>query len=47
MYLIAKKMINNNKEWIKRGKLEKFPSVKFSKFNALYNHVSKLYKFRH
>ena len=47
MYLIAKKMINNNKKWIKCRKLEKFSSVKFSKFNALCDHVSKLYKAWH
>jgi hypothetical protein len=44
MYLIAKKMINNNKKGTKRRKLEKFSSVKFSKFNTLYNYVSRLYK---
>ena len=42
MYLIAKKMIDNNKKWAKSGVLGKF-----SKFNSLYNYVSKLYKIWH
>jgi hypothetical protein len=44
MYLIAKKMIENNKKWAKHRELEKISSVKFSKFNVLYNNISKLYK---
>ncbi len=47
MYLIAKKMIENNKKWAKLREPEKFSSVKFSKFNSLYNYVSKLYKAWH
>jgi len=47
MYLIAKKIINNNQKGTKHRELKKFSSVKFSKFNSLYNHISKLYKAWH